>query len=212
MRAPLATSYRRRLINAELARLNAEFARLVLDRGLDIGGGRRAWWWPTPAGWWTVDLFPPVTIVADVQALPFGAASVNVIKAMELFEHVPDTALALGECRRVLRLGGTLIASAPFLERIHADPEDYVRYTYSMWVRLLKTAGFTVDRITAQGGYWTHLAELLRFLVVRAPWGVRHLAALTVLPLLDLMTRLDRGAGPDFAAFVGGWFIVARAS
>lgn len=204
MRAPLATSYRRRFINAELSR------HLFVGRVLDIGGGRRGWWCPPPPTCVTVDLSSPADVIADVQRLPFQEQSFDAVKATEVLEHVADTMAALRECRRVLRDHGELILSAPFMERIHADPHDYARYTDTMWTLLLAAAGFGVIRITAQGGYWTHLAEMLRVLVAGSPWGLRHLLCVT-LPLLDVMARLDGIAGPSSAAYVGGWFIEARA-
>jgi SAM-dependent methyltransferase len=149
---------------------------------------------------------------ADVQALPFRDAVFDAIKATELLEHVPDVARALGECRRVLRPGGHLVITAPFLERLHGDPGDYSRYTRSMWERLLAAADLKPVTIDEQGGYFTHLAGLLRFLVLRAPRPLRW-AGYGFFPLLDLMTRLDaspRARRSDFAAFVGGYLIVAE--
>ena len=198
IRAPRATSYRRRLLNAELDAL------ALASPGLDIGGGRRTWGRPLPPGWLTVDLKAPATVLADVCALPFRPASFATVKVIEVLEHVEYPRQAVRELRRILRPGGRLILSAPFQEPLHDDPEDYGRYTDLMWRRLLTTAGFSVDRITAQGGYWTHLASVLRFLLLRCPGGS------LLLPVLDLLARLDRWAGPDFGAWVGGWFIVAK--
>jgi SAM-dependent methyltransferase len=149
---------------------------------------------------------------ADVQALPFRDAVFDAIKATELLEHVPDVACALGECRRVLRPGGHLVITAPFLERLHGDPGDYSRFTRSMWERLLAAADLKPVTIAEQGGYFTHLAGLLRFLVLRSPRPLRW-AGYGLFPLLDLLARLDaseRMRRSDFAAFVGGYLIVAE--
>jgi SAM-dependent methyltransferase len=150
-------------------------------------------------------------VAADVQDLPFRDASFDAVKATEILEHVPDVMRALGECRRVLRQGGSLVITVPFLERIHADPDDYGRYTGSMWSRLLAQAGLTPVRIEVQGGYFTHLAALLRFLVLRTPRPLRW-AGYLGFPVLDLMARLDaapRVRRSEFATFVGGYLIVA---
>ncbi len=51
---------------------------------------------------------------ADVdEPLPFEDASFDVVVAGELLEHVRDPERLLGEARRVLRPGGTFVASAP---------------------------------------------------------------------------------------------------
>jgi SAM-dependent methyltransferase len=208
----LGVSYRRKRVDADLAAATAHFT----GRVLDVGGARQRGAFRRPAGarWVVADIergFRP-DVGADVQALPFRDAVFDAIKATELLEHVPDVARALGECRRVLRPGGHLVITAPFLERLHGDPGDYSRYTRSMWERLLAAADLKPVTIDEQGGYFTHLAGLLRFLVLRAPRPLRW-AGYGFFPLLDLMTRLDaspRARRSEFAAFVGGYLIVAE--
>lgn len=207
----LRVSYRRKRVDADLAAMAGSFS----GRVLDVGGGRRrgAFRPPGDARWVIADLDtagrPDVAV--DIQALPFREAAFDCVKATEILEHVPDAARALRECCRVLRPGGRLIATAPFLERLHADPEDYARFTPRMWERLLAGAGFAPATITAQGGYFTHLAGLLRFLALSAPRPLRWVGYLTF-PLLDLVTRLDSARSVQrsaLAAFVGGYLIVA---
>jgi SAM-dependent methyltransferase len=212
VRGYLGTSYRRRLIDADLETMKPRFA----GRVLDIGGGRRrgSFQAPSDTRWVVADVSRTggPHVCADVQALPFRDAAFDAIKITEVLEHVPDTAAALRECRRVLRPGGRLVATAPFLERLHGDPHDYVRYTDAMWRRLLAESGLTPDSVTPQGGYFTQLAGMLRFLVQQAPVGVRH-AGYTLFPLLDLLARADRLTRVRHSAlssFVGGYLITAR--
>jgi SAM-dependent methyltransferase len=207
----LGVSYRRKRVDEDLK----SAAPLLAGRVLDVGGARRrgAFRPPSDSRWIVADLVPALRpdVAADVQALPFRAGAFDAVKATEILEHVPDPVAALRECGRVLRAGGHLVVTAPFLERLHGDPDDYGRYTESMWRRLLTAAGLQPVRITPQGGYFTHLAGLLRFLVLRAPAGLRHLGYCTF-PALDLIARLDampRLKGSAFSAFVGGYLIVA---
>lgn len=205
----LGVSYRRKRVDADLASLAHHFR----GRVLDVGGARRRGRFRPPPGarWIVVDLAGACDVRADVVALPFRAGAFDAIKATEVLEHVPDPAAALRECARVLQAGGHLVMTAPFLERLHGDPGDYARFTETMWVRLLAEAGLRPVRIAPQGGYFTHLAGLVRFLVLRAPAGVRHLGY-GLFPLLDLLARLDAAARvqrSEFASFVGGYLIVA---
>ena len=205
------TSYRRKRVDADLESVVSLFT----GRVLDVGGARRRGRFRPPPGarWLVADLTPALgpDVAADVVALPFRDGAFDAIKITEVLEHVPDPAAALAECGRVLRARGHVVISAPFLERLHGDPSDYGRYTETMWRRLLQAARLEPVSIAPQGGYFTHLAGLLRFLVQRAPAGLRHLGY-CFFPVLDLIARLDcsrRLARSDFAAFVGGYLIVA---
>jgi len=205
------TSYRRKRVDADLESVAALFT----GRVLDVGGARRRGRFRPPPGvrWLVADLTAALCpdVAADVAALPFREGAFDAIKITEVLEHVADPTAALAECRRVVRARGHVVISAPFLERLHGDPSDYGRYTEAMWRRILAAARLEPLAITPQGGYFTHLAGLLRFLVLRAPAGLRHLGY-GLFPALDLMARLDRSrwlASSDFAAFVGGYLIVA---
>jgi len=47
----------------------------------------------------------------------------------EILEHVPKPWVAVEEVRRILKPGGTLITSTPFMIAVHKVPEDYWRFT-----------------------------------------------------------------------------------
>lgn len=207
----LGVSYRRKRVDADLAALAAHFRGRVLDVG---GARRRGRFRPPPGARWIVadvERGPGADVVADIQHLPFRSGAFDAVKATEVLEHVPDAMAALRECRRVLGPGGHIVVTAPFLERLHGDPDDYARYTASMWRRLLEQAELRPLSIAPQGGFFTHLAGLLRFLVLHAPFGLRH-AGYCLFPVLDLVARLDgltRVQRSAFAAFVGVYVIIA---
>ena len=126
--------------------MDADLPRVGPFRRAGAGcGGRAARHLPPAAGarWVVADMSRAngPDVGADIQALPFRAGAFDAVKATEVLEHVPDVARALAECRRVLRPGGHLVITVPFLERLHGDPGDYSRYTRSMWERLLAEAG-----------------------------------------------------------------------
>lgn len=60
---------------------------------------------------WDDALPRPNLAVGDAQALPLPGASLDLALAMHMLYHVPDIPLAAHELRRVLRPGGTLLAS-----------------------------------------------------------------------------------------------------
>ena len=78
-----------------------------------------------------VDLLPfkEVDIVADITRLPFQDSSVDGVINEVALEHIPDCQTAITEMQRVLKSGGYLYASVPFLLGYHPSPDDYHRWT-----------------------------------------------------------------------------------
>lgn len=55
--------------------------------------------------------------------------SIDIIFCIEVLEHVQNPFKAIEEIKRVLKKGGVIIASTPFLHPIHDEPYDFYRYT-----------------------------------------------------------------------------------
>jgi SAM-dependent methyltransferase len=68
-------------------------------------------------------------ICADIRHVPLRSNSADCVICTEVLEHLPDPKTCVDEARRVLRDGGVLIASVPFVFPIHGDPQDYWRFT-----------------------------------------------------------------------------------
>lgn len=98
-------------------------------------------------------------VQADVAAIPFQDEIFDVAICSELLEHVYDPKTVLCEILRVLRCGGTLLVTVPFLYRIHGDPGDYGRYTDSFWFSVLKEVGFDEIVVERQGLFFSVLAD-----------------------------------------------------
>jgi ubiquinone/menaquinone biosynthesis C-methylase UbiE len=76
-------------------------------------------------------------------------ASINLIVSNDVFEHIPDPKRAFQECVRVLRPGGSLLATMPF--HSNAD-ESVVRATLSNGVlNCLLPRVFHGNPVSAEG-------------------------------------------------------------
>lgn len=75
--------------------------------------------------------FPEVDIVADAEHLPFKDGTVGALVSESMLEHVPHPTYVTREIMRVLKPGGIVYVSAPFIHPYHASPDDFNRWTIS---------------------------------------------------------------------------------
>lgn len=89
-------------------------------------------------------------VVADLQGgLPLSSASCDLVTALDVFEHLPDPAPALGEIRRVLREGGRayLKICHPHHPNARRDPSHVNVQPLVYWRRAFRRAGFACRRV-----------------------------------------------------------------
>lgn len=79
-----------------------------------------------------IDFYPyaGVNVVCDLNRnLPFRDSSADIIVLSNMLEHSAEPNILLAECNRVLKSGGVILGSVPFMIDIHQRPYDYYRYT-----------------------------------------------------------------------------------
>lgn len=136
-------------------------------------------------------------IYYDGHVLPFEDRSFDGIFAAEVFEHVFNLDEILCELHRVLRPGGLLLCSTPFVWDEHDQPWDFARYTSYGLQAIFERHGF---ELVAQRKTTTYLATAFAqisayFLELSygGPWIVRLLARFVIaLPLNALGTSLGK--------------------
>ncbi len=104
----------------------------------------------------------------DGRKIPLDDNTVDTVMATELFEHLPDIESVLKEINRVLKPGGLLFFTVPFLWPLHDAPHDEYRYTPFSLERHLKAADFTDISINALGGWNASLAQMIGLWVKRS--------------------------------------------
>lgn len=217
MPLPLGLSYRRVLIDAELARLSPALAGVVLEIGAKrVQRGR----WVPPLDrarrWFRLDLDAAERpdVVADAAALPLRGGSVDWIVCVEMLQYVtaPDTAVR--EMGRVLAPGGALVLAVPFLHRADG-PADRHRFTETRVRELCESAGLRLGALSAQGRLFGTVANHARQAAAHiTSRPLRWLAAAGVVPLAALLLAIDRLAPVQRSSFLGsfttGYVALAR--
>ncbi len=203
------------------------FARISSPgRVLDIGGVRQA----TRGQFRVPDDFerlvlniqrnPQTDVVADAAFLPLAREQFDLVLCAEVLEHVVAPPVVLYQAWRMLKPGGCLVVTVPFLFRQHADPSDYGRYTEWYWKTHLEQIGFENIQIKKQGLFFSVLVDMLRdwmtnnllsggnFYQVRS-WSFRRIFPVLRKQALRFDEQSAHQAHVFFGAYPGGFGIQA---
>lgn len=105
----------------------------------------------------------------DGKHLPLESESIDCLLATEFMEHYAHTADILEEIKRVLKPGGLVFTTTPFIWNLHEIPYDEYRYTPYALKRIFKTVGFENIQINPTSGWNNSLATMLALWINCAP-------------------------------------------
>ena len=133
-----------------------------------------------------------VHIVADITNIPLKDSSVDLLVIDSVLEHVAYPIKVVEEIHRVLKKGGLVYSSTPFMMPFHASPYDFNRWTYE-GVKILFEK-FEMVSITSEGGpvstvIWAlneclstifslgnkHLFNLISIFIMLVTWPIKYL-------------------------------------
>lgn len=125
----------------------------VRGRTLDVGCGRKPYESLFPASEYVgLELDTPenrkhkkADVYYDGNVFPFPEADFDSVVINEVFEHVFHPDRFLSEVRRVLKPGGALLMTVPFVWDEHEAPWDYARYSSFGLSAILAKHGFQVE-------------------------------------------------------------------
>jgi SAM-dependent methyltransferase len=119
---------------------------------------------------------PHRTSAADVinyaESLPFADRSFDTILCTEVLEHTQQPFQVMQEFTRVLKPGGHLLLSVPFIYPVHEEPHDYWRFTNYGLAAICESAGLRPLYIHQKGGIGVTLISLWVNITVRSINGL----------------------------------------
>lgn len=150
-------------------------------------------------------------ILASAEKIPKNNNHFDNALLIEVIEHLENPSLVLIEVNRVLKENGTLFLSIPFLNSIHADPYDFQRWTPTKINLELKKAGFSNIEITAMGGFYAVINDLIRFRIYKtnklSRKFLKYFYNYFIKTFFEILDRIDKKT-KDY--MTTGYFIVCK--
>jgi SAM-dependent methyltransferase len=131
----------------------------------------------------------PADVLASAYEMPLPSNSFDTALLTEVIEHLEDPCAALREIRRVLKSGGRVILTAPFMWVLHEEPRDYYRYSPQGLRRVRTEAGFDDIEVWPISGQWSTV--MLLFGYALRPYRVGLLR-----PLIDRAALASQAVAP----------------
>jgi SAM-dependent methyltransferase len=108
------------------------------------------------------DLRPGSTYVCDIHALPIPDETFEAALSTQALYLMKEPKIVLSELHRVLKPGGPILLTAPFIYEYGPIGRDFFRFTSAGFSHLCETTGFHITKITWLEGFFGTLGYLLR--------------------------------------------------
>ena len=135
----------------------------LTGRVLDAGCGGKPYrdWFGSATEYVGLDVMPGPSVDVVVQSneqWPLPNEYFDVLLSSQVLEHVEHLEFTLAEMNRVLKRGGVMVLSFPFIYNEHGAPWDFQRFTGYRAQRLFPN--FEILRLERQGGIGSSLTIL----------------------------------------------------
>lgn len=185
----------------------------LLGDVLDFGGGEKSHYRKLIkcASYTSINIDPQIqpTWLAEVgKPIPCNDNEFDVVLSLNTLEHIFEAHSVIDELHRVLKSGGELILSTPFLFPIHGHPDDFFRPTPSWYRHALGACGFRMIEVIPLSWGPFSTASVCSGLPgpakrVRMQWAlmidlIYHQLRMRNRPVLEIQEQLERFATAFF--------------
>lgn len=101
-----------------------------------------------------------IDVFYDGINIPFPSSTFDAVFSSEVFEHVFNLETILPEINRVMKSGGKILITCPFVWPEHEVPIDYARYTRFALKSLLNRNGFEIIKEDKAGDFLAVLHQI----------------------------------------------------
>ncbi len=124
-----------------------------------------------------------IDVFYDGKNIPFPDSTFDAVLATEVFEHVFHLDETLREIHRVMKPGGKILLSAPFVFMEHEIPHDFARYSTFGMRAVLERNGFNVLSLEKTSNYVEVLGQMGLLYLNSTFVGYLHIIPLIGKPL-----------------------------
>jgi SAM-dependent methyltransferase len=91
----------------------------------------------------------------SAEKIPVSDNQYDWVILCEVLEYLSDSSTVIDECIRILKPGGKFVITAPFLNGIHADPNDFQRWTRAKYIlELEENRDMRIGLCKEMGSIW----------------------------------------------------------
>ena len=139
-----------------------------------------------------------VDVFYDGKTIPFENNTFDSIFCSEVLEHIFNPDEILSELSRVVKCGGKLLLTCPFVWGEHEIPVDYARYTQFALKHLLQNHSFKIVLFEKAGDFKSTLYQM------RVVYVTNHL--IPAIPILGKLKVFVTNVNPVVALVMNCWY------
>jgi SAM-dependent methyltransferase len=166
----------RTLFNLAISERVKNLSGIVIDLGSGLNPSHERFWRIKPEKFIRVDINKEAKpdIVADLnKSLPFSDNFADSVLLFNVIYILEDPTAVLKEIHRILKPGGKIFFTSPFIFNEAKEPADYWRFTSGALDKLLKESGFEKHSVQPVGDRFSAAAYLTSPLLLF--WPVKFL-------------------------------------